>query len=371
MKIVCFHLLNDYSGSPKILSQIVSGLLEKGYAVDLITSKGKGGALDSLKGTNGFKQYSYHYRFSEKCPWRTCLNYVFSQISIFFFSLRYMFDSDAIFYINTILPIGGGMGGRLLGKKVVYHYHENAYIKSSQYRYLARTMERISDRIICVSSYQASFLSCREKLTVIHNALHPDFIAKLKPDAEHSYYVKNILLLSSLKDYKGIPQFIQMAHEMPQFGFTLVINDTSESIDKYLFEQKVNAKIIKNLSIFSRQSDVSQFYNNASLVVNLTDKNQAVETFGLTALEAMTAGLPVIVPTIGGIAEMVEDGINGYKIDVQNLMEIENTIQMVLSDKNLYLSLSKHALESSKKYSIEQMVNAVEAVLMSKELPLT
>ena len=32
-----------------------------------------------------------------------------------------------------------------------------------------------------------------------------------------------------------------------------------------------------------------------------------IETFGLTALEAMAFGLPVIVPTVGGIAEMVEE----------------------------------------------------------------
>ena len=40
-------------------------------------------------------------------------------------------------------------------------------------------------------------------------------------------------------------------------------------------------------------------------------------------------GLPVIVPTEGGIAEMVEDGVNGYKIDVQNLEEIENKINKI------------------------------------------
>ena len=73
-----------------------------------------------------------------------------------------------------------------------------------------------------------------------------------------------------------------------------------------------------NLQIISRQNDVTPFYNEASIVLNLSDKQRFVETFGLTALEAMSAGLPVIVPTEGGIAEMVEDGANGYKIDVQD-----------------------------------------------------
>ena len=57
-----------------------------------------------------------------------------------------------------------------------------------------------------------------------------------------------------------------------------------------------------NLQILSRQEDVTSFYNKATIVLNLSDKHRFVETFGLTALEAMSAGLPVIVPTEGGIA---------------------------------------------------------------------
>ena len=81
----------------------------------------------------------------------------------------------------------------------------------------------------------------------------------------------------------------------------------------------------------------------------MIEKNLFIETFGLTALEAMTAGLPVIVPTVGGIAEMVTDGVNGYKIDVQNLKEIEETVKSVLTNKDLYLSLASNSLDSSKK----------------------
>ncbi len=64
---------------------------------------------------------------------------------------------------------------------------------------------------------------------------------------------------------------------------------------------------VGNLRIYARQEDVTSFYNDASIVVNLTDSRQAIETFGLTPLEAMSDGLPVIVPTVGGIAELVID----------------------------------------------------------------
>jgi hypothetical protein len=48
--IVCFHLFNDFSGSPQVLRTVVEGLLDKGYSIDLITSRG--GVLDGLKGND-------------------------------------------------------------------------------------------------------------------------------------------------------------------------------------------------------------------------------------------------------------------------------------------------------------------------------
>lgn len=118
-----------------------------------------------------------------------------------------------------------------------------------------------------------------------------------------------------------------------------------------------------NLTILPRQADVSGFYNLATLVLNLSDKRQFIETFGMTALEAMSAGLPVIVPTEGGIAEMVEDGQNGYKIDVQDLDKISERIRAVLSDEQSYIHLASQAYKYSKHFSEEEMVNRIAYVL--------
>ena len=41
-KIIIFHLYNDISGSPKVLSMVVRGLVAKGYEVELFTSNTKG-----------------------------------------------------------------------------------------------------------------------------------------------------------------------------------------------------------------------------------------------------------------------------------------------------------------------------------------
>lgn len=311
--IVCFHLFNDYSGSPKVLAMVLKGLLQKGCRVDLATSR-RGGALDVLEGMPNVKIHRYSYTFSDNAV-LTMARYAWIQILTFFMALRWLFAKDVVFYINTILPVGAALAGRLMGKRVVYHYHENAFAKGAFYKILAAVMQRIAHEIICVSAYQASFLKRKEHVTVVPNALPSDFVAKLKPDATSAFKRKTVLMLSSLKEYKGTKQFIELAERMPQYKFVLVINDTQENIDKYLKANGITPPYrfingyytVGNLFIYARQKDVTTFYNNASIVVNLTDPRQAIETFGLTPLEAMSDGLPVIVPTVGGIAELVTD----------------------------------------------------------------
>ena len=99
------------------------------------------------------------------------------------------------------------------------------------------------------------------------------------------------------------------------------------------------------------------------MVLNLSNKNQFIETFGLTALEAMVFGLPVVVPTVGGIAEMVEDGVNGWKVDVQELDEIARRIDEALSDREVYERLAKGAVAQAGRYSQQAMVDSLQSAV--------
>lgn len=230
-RIICFHLFNDYSGSPKVLKTVLNGLLEKGYRIDLVSSQG--GVLDGLSHPGLKRKFTYRYRFSNNSA-ITMFRYMAIQVYTLFVSFRYLFDKNVVFYINTILPIGPAFAGCLMGKTVIYHYHENAFVKGRFYRLLAWGMQKLADEIICVSAYQASFLKRKKHVRVVPNALPMEFMAQLHPDPASAFERKTVLMLSSLKEYKGTREFIKLATDLPQFKFVLVINDTQENIDKYL-----------------------------------------------------------------------------------------------------------------------------------------
>lgn len=356
--IICFHLFNDYSGSPKVLRTIIEGLLQEGYHIDLVTSRG--GVLDELKGKENLRMRQYNYRFSRNILIRLA-RYAWVQLMVFFIALGSLFKRNTIIYINTILPLGAAIGGRLAGKRVIYHYHENARAKSTAYRILAKIMQLVASDIICVSGYQRSFLKRKRRVHIIPNAVCRKFACNIKPNPEMAFEEKRVLMLGSLKSYKGCEEFITLATLLPKFRFELVINDTKENIDAFLKTKRIIPS--GNLIVHPRQSEVTPFYNRASVVLNLSNKNLFIETFGLTALEAMTAGLPIIVPTVGGIAEMVEDGKNGYKIDVQDIERIKETIENILSDADLYRDLSRNAILCSKEYSEASFTKNIGRIL--------
>lgn len=357
MEFVAFHLYNDYSGSPKVLRNVIEGLLDKEHQVNIITSDTHG-VLDELYGNNNVQYDYFNYSPSNnKIIW--CFSLLWAQVCLFFKALKYRRCSA--FYINTIMPVGAAVAGKLLKKKVIYHYHENAFAKSTFYRILYRIMLSIADEIICVSKYQRSFLPNSGNISVVYNALPESFTCKLTPNIGYAYSNKNILMVSSLVLYKGPIEFITLATRLGHYNFTLVLNDTQEAIDNFIKNNEI--VIPENIRIYPRQSDISLFYNKASILLNLSDRRKVIETFGMTALEGMSAGLPVIVPTIGGIAEYVEDGKNGYKIDVTQLDAIEKKIDYMLSDISIYCHLAKGALFTASLYSCEQMCNDIEMIL--------
>lgn len=359
-RVVCFHLYNDYSGSPKVLAPVLRELAARGWQVDLYTSRG--GVLDALADAGVFLHH-YPYRYSDNAV-VTLLRYVLVQLWTFLLAWRYLFCRDVVFYINTLLPAGPALAGRLMGKRVVYHYHENAFVKGGFYRMLSRVMQRLAHRIICVSRYQCSFLLRQEKCTVVPNALPVEFVRHFEGQPPRSKAEGDVLMVGSLKVYKGTCEFVQLAGMLPELRFVLVINDEQEAIDAFWQEQGL--ELPPNLTVYPRQADVKPFYERAAVVLNLSNSRLVIETFGMTALEAMTAGLPVIVPPVGGIAEMVEPGVTGYHADVEQLGDIAAHIRRLFNDAELYAAMAKAAKQAADQYNLNKQVSDIELLLQKK-----
>lgn len=357
MKLLVFHLLNDYSGSPKVLSQNITSLISNGCHITLVTSKG--GILDRLRNDNLTIHY-LNYKFSNNRI-ITLLWFLLAQITMFFYAFKY--GRKNTFYINTILPFGASIAAKILKRPIIYHYHENAEAKGIAYKILSSIMLRTADKIICVSKIQASTLPKSDKIVIIPNAIPEPFESIKNYRFEEAFTAKRVLMLCSLKKYKGINEFWKLAELMPKYNFELVINDNEYNIKRYIRDN--NLKILPNLIWHPRQSDVIPYYLNSSIILNLSNKNEIIETFGLTAIEGIACGRPIIGPTVGGISEIIQDDFNGYKIDVQNLNKIKGAIEYILSTKERYVSFCKNSLSLKSNYSEKNVVKEINNLIKS------
>ena len=264
-----------------------------------------------------------------------------------------------------MLPFGAGLAGKFRGAKVVYHLHETAIRPALLKKFLRLMIKICASRIIYVSK----FLQREEDVegvmgVTIYNSLSDEFQSRaLATPYRHMHAGKfNVLMLASLRAYKGVNEFVALATTLAsneKVTFTLVASASAAEIDAYFAGTPLPANLLVNAA----RADVLDFYCNASLVVNLSHVDGCAETFGLTILEAMAFGIPTIVPPIGGPIELVTDGVEGFHIDSRKIDILASTITSLADDAELCFQHSSHARSKASHFSTVNFRNNIFKVL--------
>lgn len=74
------------------------------------------------------------------------------------------------------------------------------------------------------------------------------------------------------------------------------------------------------------------------------------EPFGMTALEAMACGTPVVASKFGGIRNVISSGKNGLLVDSSNPREFADAMITILKDRQLAESMGKEGYKTIQKY---------------------
>ncbi len=125
---------------------------------------------------------------------------------------------------------------------------------------------------------------------------------------------------------------------------------------------------LDNKVIFmGRQNDIIPLLNISDLYM-LPSKS---ESFGLSALEAMSCEVPVIGTSIGGLKEVVEHGISGYICDPGDIKAMSKAAIAVLANKNNRIKMGLAARARAKKFDskniIDKYIDYYEKVLEGKK----
>jgi len=176
-----------------------------------------------------------------------------------------------------------------------------------------------------------------------------------------------LLFVGRLEPLKGLDVLIEAIGKMQQNG-TLIENPFCLAIiggeSEGSTEQANNEmKRIKSLSeqyglkdlvtFLGKQSqDSLPYYYSAAEAVVVPSQ---YESFGMVALEAMACGRPVVASQIGGLAYLVQDGVTGFTVPVDDPNELANRLTSLLQDSDLRERMGKQAVQVAQDYAWDKI----------------
>ncbi|MEO6950099.1 MAG: N-acetyl-alpha-D-glucosaminyl L-malate synthase BshA [Ginsengibacter sp.] len=126
----------------------------------------------------------------------------------------------------------------------------------------------------------------------------------------------------------------------------------------------------KDIRFLGRQEEMEDILAITDLFILPSE----YESFGLVALEAMAAEVPVISTNVGGLPEININGVTGFLSNVGDIDDMSNNIIKILSDPPAFEQMKKNALAQAQKFDIQNIVpqyeKLYERVLSEKAMPV-
>ena len=182
-----------------------------------------------------------------------------------------------------------------------------------------------SDGVTAISSYlkdrTRDAFDIQSEIEVIRNFVNcdvyvrdPELVAQMRPRFA-APGEKLIVHLSNFRPVKRVTDvvevFARIARALPA-RLLLIGDGPDRSSAEYLAH---HLKISDRIHFLGKQDNVNELLPLADIMIMPSE----MESFGLAALEAMACGVPAIATRVGGVSELIDDGIDGRLFEVGDL----------------------------------------------------
>jgi N-acetyl-alpha-D-glucosaminyl L-malate synthase BshA len=231
-----------------------------------------------------------------------------------------------------------------------------------------------SDRITAVSDYLRdetirAFGCAGCEVEVIHNFIDPnvynrerypnslkDQLGRSRPVLMH---VSNFRAVKRVRDV--IRVFAEVNKELPS-----VLVMIGDGPDRPAAEEEARSLGVESsVSFLGKLEQIAPLLAAADLFI-LTSQT---ESFGLSALEALASGVPVIGTNVGGLPEVIRDGETGVLCGVGDVAGMAAAALTILQDSSRWAAMSQLAIvDSRQRFSLDAIVGKYED-LYRRSLP--
>jgi len=270
-------------------------------------------------------------------------------------------DFDRLMVVNGGYPASllcrcAAIAWRLSGNRplATFNFHSSATSPPWYFSAIENVIDwaviQSSGQIVSVSKASLETLSCRKsfsgctKLSYVHNGINDPtvyFDAKVKSYNNRGSDHKYCLMLATYSSYKGhsflFEAFRYVLTEFPDIRLYIYGFGTLREKQRVAGEVK-RLELENNVSLNDFTPNTASLIANASVVVV---PSQAYESFGLTIIEAMAFGTPVVATNVGGMPEVLADSDAGYVCSKDDPMAFADAIKNILRDSSLASELRR------------------------------
>lgn len=237
----------------------------------------------------------------------------------------------------------------------------NCWLLAKGFRLVVAVSEDIKNSFISEQGFSS------ERIRVIHNGIQLPEIFEEKPHRK-GFWIASAGRFVSVKDY---PFLIEVAREVSTSHNDISFKIAGDGPQRAEVEVKTKEHgLADRISLPGFIVDMNTFYRNIDVYIN-TSLHEGIP---MSVLEAMAHGLPVIAPKVGGIEEIITDGVEGYLIESRDPAAFAEKCVLLATNKDLYAEMSLAARKRVQNdFSVEQMARKYQelyksVVLMSSSL---
>lgn len=258
---------------------------------------------------------------------------------------------------NTVIHAHDGRGAhiariisKLSGVKFVISRRVDKPLKGK----LSEKTYHSASSIIAVSEKVAkNLIGLNSSLKVIYDSYSN---LPASSDVERSLAILEskfvVTQLGSLIDVKNVSFTIELAKRLekshPNIHFLIVGEGKDEMI------LKKQAKGLSNITFFGFTTFVASIMKRTDLLF-MPSKSEGL---GSAVLEAYQHGIPVVTSNVGGLPEIVDEGITGYQFKLGDIETAEDRVVSLYTDNTLYNRLVSQINAYKVKYSPENMAQS-------------
>lgn len=223
-----------------------------------------------------------------------------------------------------------------------------------------------SDRVTAVSKSlkddTLNLFDIKKKIDVIPNFIDIEAIAsKDKPCKRTLLAEKEEKIITHISNFRPLKRIIDVIDIFK--GINLKISSKLMMVGEGPEKRKAlryvsDNKLIDKVLFLGNSSEIDKILCYSDLFLLPSEK----ESFGLSALEAMAHGVPIISSNAGGIPEVNLNGKTGFISNIGDTKSMINNAIYLLSDPQKHKLFKKQAQLQAKKFDLESVVNSYERI---------